>query len=124
MRTKNMIISDITRFQNRVNETKQRIKDAQCMPISSSLRSEVLEALEDELRVNTSRLNHWQDQLDIFEGNNVSQINTPLNQYSDQYKIELALKNLIETFGRDAIVEVNQSLKLTRKSKPAKKRAA
>jgi hypothetical protein len=116
MRTKAMILSDIARFTKSVNETQERIEQTMTLP-RGAFRDELLESLDYDLDRDHSRLSHWQEQLELFEGTNVKNISTRLmNRSSEQAQIKHALTNLIETYGKDAVILANKSLKLTRKA--------
>lgn len=82
----------------------------------------LINCLLDDLEDIQNRLKINQKHIAALKNENLYKFNHgKLNRLDDQQKIEHALTNLINTFGRDAVIEANKSLKLTRKANTKRK---
>jgi hypothetical protein len=118
-----MILSDIKRFTESLQYIQERVDQINTLP-NGPFKTELLEDYSRDLERDQSNLDHWTNELELFDGTNVTDIPTRLMTKLDQTKIQHALKNLVETFGQDAVIKANQSMKLTRRQSKTLKKAA
>ncbi len=120
---KQNILDRLNGYKENLNKELINIEHAKALPLGD-LKTDVMYQLETNIEQIQDRIDHWQTELDLAEGTNIENIRTRLTRKSEQAQIQHALTNLVETFGIDAVIKANQTMKLTRKTPVKRKKVA